>query len=815
MANKNDSDLIHKPLPITKSLHLSVTTNAYNSSINQHSPQASSNSSNSTTKSKLDLPQIKKKIGRACDNCKKRKQRCDGLLPCSSCVRRNKLCEYTSIDRRLLKSYGRKESKKKNAADSGTDAYKNCPRWGKFGSVPVPTNNKPLLISPLKQVSLHGLNGPKDPLTLQNTIAPSLQSTPPIQLSEENRIGHFDFTFARNQDQEPIKQNVPSSLRALLSFSPSLKSTRNDPNQSTGENKRPEHKNNETEQDTKLGQKLFEIGDSSALSYLLGCRKVFENKLGRTKLNELVEKLGIFDSPPVFNRPRNPTYLPSTREYAFHLNNTFVSRVNNFVYIIHPNYLHELINRIYSGPYHASPKELCILNLVFAVASQYCRHEIIENIFPFHSQIFIEPSIFYEAGVTVLKNATEEPKLWFVEAHLLKYIFNSYANRRNSSWLELGIAIRTAQALGLHKRQVNELSKVESYLTHRRILYRSLFILDRLSSAALGRAVAIDDTEWDDHDNIEKFTDIQSNLFQAAKLLGEIIKCIYFNPKVSLNSSFVLLSELIDFSIKNPIPRSNVYNYSMILEYQRFKPFVIALHGIILLARPFYHITLLQKIGLTNDHPGKNKEIIEHFYENAIKASLLAIQIIGFITDLDLHPIKSLSLVHCLFQATLILGSATLLKGHKIKLELSHGKEYQHVSFEALLLNGLKNGIRVLRIYDRIDSQSTKFIEFLNCIIDITNYSEVQKGNLSEALYKNDPNTQSFSNKKMQEHHKMGDTEVILLSFSDANLDVRLENIKKFQYWLWPLNEGTHIFNRTDSGHTNTGDLYLSTSHTS
>ena len=64
-------------------------------------------------------------------------------------------------------------------------------------------------------------------------------------------------------------------------------------------------------------------------------------------------------------------------------------------------------------------------------------------------------------------------ELWITEAFALAFCYYTSKQQRNSAWLMLGMAIRNAQALGLHRKFINESFRDHNYRTHRRRLFKS------------------------------------------------------------------------------------------------------------------------------------------------------------------------------------------------------------------------------------------------------------------------------------------------------------------------------------------------------
>ncbi len=55
-----------------------------------------------------------------------------------------------------------------------------------------------------------------------------------------------------------------------------------------------------------------------------------------------------------------------------------------------------------------------------------------------------------------MRTSVYDGRLWMVEANFLRYLYYQSTCKRSSSWVHLGIAIRLAQALGLHSKTIKK-----------------------------------------------------------------------------------------------------------------------------------------------------------------------------------------------------------------------------------------------------------------------------------------------------------------------------------------------------------------------
>jgi hypothetical protein len=103
-------------------------------------------------KSRIIPPERRKKVAQACDMCKKRKQKCNGLQPCPVCQEKGFECGYTAIDRRVLKPT-RKELEEREMPSGTGKAVRPMRTDNPFSDTQhtarIPASLQPLLSFPL------------------------------------------------------------------------------------------------------------------------------------------------------------------------------------------------------------------------------------------------------------------------------------------------------------------------------------------------------------------------------------------------------------------------------------------------------------------------------------------------------------------------------------------------------------------------------------------------------------------------------------------------------------------------------------------
>lgn len=164
---------------------------------------------------------------------------------------------------------------------------------------------------------------------------------------------------------------------------------------------------------------------------------------------------------------------------------------------------HQFLERLescYSDPLSTEPSWLCILNLVFAIGltmatplSGGSEALIIDKL---RSEHLDRAEVFYLNAKSLNDPMTgfEDQDFWSIQALLLMSVYMLAKSKRNTAFALLGMATRSAQALGLHREETLVIFGLEEQKA-RKNLWRSLFVMDRLLACLLGRPTAISESD--------------------------------------------------------------------------------------------------------------------------------------------------------------------------------------------------------------------------------------------------------------------------------------------------------------------------------
>ncbi|KAG0209654.1 hypothetical protein BGX28_010170 [Mortierella sp. GBA30] len=176
------------------------------------------------------------------------------------------------------------------------------------------------------------------------------------------------------------------------------------------------------------------------------------------------------------------------RDLADHLIECYFTFVHPYMPVLHrPTFMRQYRS---TDPSMRPPGVL--LNAMFAIASRYSTHPEI---------VGLDPESFGDEYFDRAKRLTdfeyELPRQSSIQALLLMTIYRfTSAKSGGRVWVMLGMAIRMAQDMGMHRNSARwHLPPLETELRKR--LWWACYVMDRWVSSCMGRPLAIDDIDCD------------------------------------------------------------------------------------------------------------------------------------------------------------------------------------------------------------------------------------------------------------------------------------------------------------------------------
>jgi hypothetical protein len=280
-------------------------------------------------------------------------------------------------------------------------------------------------------------------------------------------------------------------------------------------------------------------------------------------------------------------------------------------------------------PLTVSSNDLCLLYLVFAIGLVLAtpfpgtrEDTIIKRL---RSEQFDRAEVFFRSAKFLGDplSGFEDADFWSVQALSLMSIYMLSVSRRNAAYAYygkqhyagvkthsgmamltrcVGMAVRSAFALGLHRVSETMVIFKPEELTVRRNLWRSLFILDRFLAASLGRPTAISEDDCSDdalaspERSLAGELSLSSSGLDAAvrscQAIGQILKRVYSKRKISTKVALEIAEDCRTWmsSLHSDLHYSHATNgpVNAVHGVAILHVNLLYYHSIILLTRPFF-----------------------------------------------------------------------------------------------------------------------------------------------------------------------------------------------------------------------------------
>ncbi|KAF3064931.1 Filamentous growth regulator 27 [Daldinia childiae] len=430
-------------------------------------------------------------------------------------------------------------------------------------------------------------------------------------------------------------------------------------------------------------KKLQYVGESGSLAYVQLIRMIVSNGSGSS---------GFTEDPLRHNIMENIIHLPPgtrltgvlpDRKTADILVESFFINTSGLVEVFHKADFLQLVEECYSNPLSASSPDLCILNLVFAVGLVIARPlqgtdeaAVIQSL---HSEPINRAELFFRNGK---KNGPdsgfEDADFWSIQALILMSLYKLSISGRNASHAYHGMAVRSAQALGLHREEESMAVVFTPHTIHlRRKVWKTLFVLDRILAASLGRPMIIsieDCPEYmlyhsigatTDKRMIDEVTDSAALdvVVRSCHLVGLTLKKVYAERKVST----LVAQEIADRLESWERELHQDFHCQRLLDGSVDSAQVIAslhinllhCHSVLLLTRPFflYLLKMCDDMSRSSKKPPHVSSKLEMFSQACVEASQRTIILARAAFDAEYLSQCNPFVIYFVFSAALILLS--------------------------------------------------------------------------------------------------------------------------------------------------------------
>ncbi|OMP87014.1 putative transcriptional regulatory protein C3C7.04, partial [Diplodia seriata] len=498
--------------------------------------------------------------------------------------------------------------------------------------------------------------------------------------------------------------------------------------------------------------RLLYVGDAASLSFLQLLRMMVENVAGPSAFTTDPRRHKITEIPFSLPATMRHTHLLPDKRTAYILVESFFINTHGFLQVFERHAFTAALERCYSDPLTTEPPWLCLLNLVFAIGLMLATPRpdtpdaaIIEKLHRDHPD---RAEVFYMNAKSLNDplHGFEDADFWSVQALLLMSYYMLVKSKRNTSFALLGMAVRSAYALGLHREETMVIFGQDEQAA-RRNLWRSLFVMDRFLSFSLGRPVAIseDDCSGDtlrpaqpeEHDAFGFDSAFQTTINQgktnasaleaavrSCSVIGRILKEVYQQRKISTR----LAQEIADVCKLWPkalAPQLHWRQAPSACPSQGIAILHVNLfycHSIILLTRPFFLYILnaetQKEMGHqpSNGHQRHKYPRMEKFSEACVIASSHSIVLVQAAYEAGYLPRSNPAVMYFLFAATLVL-LANEFAGLYVSREADHC---------------IANGTNIIMYCAECDQQASRLYHILEAFREVVNQQRSRRRRLQQ-----------------------------------------------------------------------------------
>jgi hypothetical protein len=434
------------------------------------------------------------------------------------------------------------------------------------------------------------------------------------------------------------------------------------------------------------GRVLY-IGDSATLSFLQILRMMVETVAGSSpftndpRRHKIVE--GQFSLPVGY---RHTSLLPDAQT-ARVLVDAFFINTHGLLQVFSRDDFFQKLEQCYFDPLSVESSWLCILNLVFAIGltmatplSGSPEALVIDKL---RSEHLDRAEAFYLTAKSLNDPMTglEDQDFWSVQALLLMSFYMLAKSKRNTAFALLGMAARSALALGLHREETMVIFSPEDQIL-RKNLWRSIYIIDQFLSCSLGRPPAIseDDCSGDtlhppDSDREEPWHFSPKTVYdynetgppaleaavRSCSVIAVILRKVYQKRRISSR----LAQEISDICKTWPCSLTPILQWRQAATAPPSQGVAILhvnllyCHSIILLTRPFLLYILNKETQRHVEQPGTRGPRpfirMEKFSEACVIASVHTILLVQNAFEAGYLSRRNPAVIYFLFAATLVI----------------------------------------------------------------------------------------------------------------------------------------------------------------
>ena len=639
----------------------------------------------------------RKRVARACDTCKRRKEKCDGSHPCGLCRKRGREPECTFTEGySARRSTGKRESVV-SVGSSGTTGD-GTPKRESHGNGESGRSRKERRVTLIDALNADGdrTNGNSDEgLAIESLLTLSggrsgrqstLDRTPAVELENP------DLMFTRNHEgMGTVGVGYGRGLSAAGfgdGLADAVQNAQNTNRNRTGsvggstagavdvESRAPVPKLARLLKDGH-GKFIF-VGDSSNLAFVQNIRRLVKSEIGESRLtsdplrHSMVEVI----PPHPLGSARSKVTKPSLGE-ARDLVRHYLLASSGAIDLFDGE---EITGEICtwceqrgSGGEEKDGEEMkgSIYYLVLAIGAQVRNGTEKKGREGESSQA---ERYFWRGRELVASSFMDDPSVLTIQSYALITFYMLSACRRNGAFMLLGIAVRAAYALGLHRTDISSLFEPQERKTRERV-WKSLRVLDLYMSASLGRPPATSEVDggsvsWDratrDYEAIQMGGLNSSAMLRIGFIFERIMNEVYCRREVSVLLVESISRQYRDWTLQLPAglqtdgldqkPGTTSPTLQQTIGVAHLKGAYY--WSIILLTRPFLIFKVSSKIKGKSEDGEHASAVTSTLSEACIDAALRNIEIATDLIHTPGVPKRLFMVTNSTFVSAMVIGFA-------------------------------------------------------------------------------------------------------------------------------------------------------------
>ncbi|KAJ5114558.1 hypothetical protein NUU61_000317 [Penicillium alfredii] len=412
--------------------------------------------------------------------------------------------------------------------------------------------------------------------------------------------------------------------------------------------------------------KFMYIGDSASLSFLQSVRRIVSSSIGRcdfTEDNSRHSMLEAFQNNP--NTQPGPLVPPPSNDEAQRLARQYMLATSPLLDLFDLEEFHPRLANWVGNPTGDEDTVSSMFYLVLAIGAQ------VSDI----NQTLAEQ--YFGSGRQLAFSAFQEtPSIHTIQSYVLVSMYMLGACRRNGAFMNLGIALRAAYAVGIHRKDANALFCGHERRARERV-WKSLRMMDLFLSASLGRPPATSDYDHDIRDDALPSAEQQRHLTPQQQLSIAVISLCRIFERILTD---VYMKQVISIHVAEAISnqhRAWVRTLPAILKMQTerldnrtMESGLAAAHvfgsyywSIILLTRPFLIYRVAQYVKGKTDSSASSESRsgssrIALFADACVYSALRGLDAVDDLGRFASLPRRLPFLINSVFNSAIVLGAA-------------------------------------------------------------------------------------------------------------------------------------------------------------